>query len=1477
MDQQDLTDVMHSLRLKAFEIEDLVRKDEERKLEKWSKEVPEVKNYIAALSDARNLMRKELDRLQAEQKAKIAASLKKKAAAAKEEAAPGIPLGFNSIRSVSGPGGEPLHESELHAELERKAKALTAIDASIEAARAQLANPKKAGEREVWETNVVILQDTRRMHAEEAGAIQMELEGRERMRLEAEERARAEESGAVAAAGMAQQIAFTEGRLDALKQRLYFPPVKGYSFAQGSNGIYFGAKDFLLSEVSGNFSISAGMVPNKGKGGDDQKSARLSIRVGCPSATVKPSTESQPGKGSKGSAFLRRGTTAATGKGAVGANGESAPQPPNTVSIKDDNMSSATDCGTDFIPPPTSTPPPKIQNVQPAQSTPAGMPGKRLFSRNLDDLQPAETAGTAPSSPAAAARLGSDREATSSGCIPALPTAQSMARDAMLPKATSGKRMALGFLSKIGAKEKYTKRLARLEATAAERAVAARNPPVRPDAAIGSQQEGVQRKGLAARLLPKRGTESRLMFGSHRLGSRRHESHKSMRAPEQASLPEEAAEEEPWQEEAPAELPKYVFAGANPHSCSSKSRTLAQASSIDSDKLLFQSPFGGKHPPATSPTLNRPQVDQQLEDPPPPAHRPNILAELSDERDTNPFLAMMAEQSGAAAAAQDPVEATAEGADQAYSEGASVIFVDDSAEARDDDDDDGDERDSWRDDTLDDESVQEIELDPSMGHLIAGSFSSGADTLCVNAAPAPKPAKPVAESKGKGASTDRSSEAQDAASMSGVSSRSGMWIVVQCSGVGLFGERGSKVPSASIGELTLEIEVSLALDFEYSSATGWRSGGKPKFEIKELRRTLKDSNIPMPKTLLRLILNATLPRLIHRGLLTALPPELGQYLLESAQELHVAGEVAIVGPAISALDADVCAAPDPSATHKNAAEAKRAAQLRATAQEVRSMLGVTLEQAGLLASLFCGPEALVDPPRPCTISQLQAMYSRCANIPHAWEPLAAVWDTALRALGKFRGVPAPSFLSVMDNIANLLRKPVRARLVLTRVELAMGVDAALAAMRNYFERAARELHARGGRILPRNGAPPPSLQEQEEALAAWYTFLVTRLRVFKAKFRGAAVMLMAAADCGSLSLGVEQGHYEGPLRVRIPVRLSRAAAAEGVWSFEVPLPDPTSQKLLSRFIGGLKAALTTPPSMLRSPKKPVPIKQQIRGPSEIEGRRVSLAIRSGAAGALGTQPSTGLPSSDSAKSERMPQGQSLSSADNGKGADGQTDAPISLLDQPPAEWFGKSAGDSNGDAGQPTKLGKVLVNGLRVRVRLDEARLTELLRNATDAATSAGLLACLGDLATVSFDPHLSEEEGQEEYLLALESSEMANLRADVAAAGFVSGAAMSPGRLLRVAHALSRAILMTFSGTEEEVAQMDGQYEAVYEHLVREALDVSVCLEGSATLEGPSKDMVVRLQGGSEDTWPLSLTNDLDLATLFAEPQAPQPGSKPR
>ena len=58
-----------------------------------------------------------------------------------------------------------------------------------------------------------------------------------------------------------------------------------------------------------------------------------------------------------------------------------------------------------------------------------------------------------------------------------------------------------------------------------------------------------------------------------------------------------------------------------------------------------------------------------------------------------------------------------------------------------------------------------------------------------------------------------------------------------------------------------------------------------------------------------------------------------------------------------------------------------------------------------------------------------------------------------------------------------------------------------------------------------------------------------------------------------------------------------------------------------------------------------------------------------------------------------------------------------------------------------------------------------------------------------------AEEEGQDEYLLALESSDMANLCADVAALGFLGGVGVTPGRLLRVAHALTRVAVMTLSG----------------------------------------------------------------------------------
>ena len=73
------------------------------------------------------------------------------------------------------------------------------------------------------------------------------------------------------------------------------------------------------------------------------------------------------------------------------------------------------------------------------------------------------------------------------------------------------------------------------------------------------------------------------------------------------------------------------------------------------------------------------------------------------------------------------------------------------------------------------------------------------------------------------------------------------------------------------------------------------------------------------------------------------------------------------------------------------------------------------------------------------------------------------------------------------------------------------------------------------------------------------------------------------------------------------------------------------------------------------------------------------------------------------------------------------------------------------------------------------------------------------------------------------------------------------------------------FAGNVELLQQADTMFNAVYSHLVREALDASLCIEASAAVETESKEMVVHVRGGGEDTWPMALTNDVDLGSLLS------------
>ena len=73
------------------------------------------------------------------------------------------------------------------------------------------------------------------------------------------------------------------------------------------------------------------------------------------------------------------------------------------------------------------------------------------------------------------------------------------------------------------------------------------------------------------------------------------------------------------------------------------------------------------------------------------------------------------------------------------------------------------------------------------------------------------------------------------------------------------------------------------------SVTGWQAGAKPQWDIIHLRRAVSGASIPMPRALLKLVLSLLVPRLLQRSILSALLPELGKYLVEADQAVHVAG------------------------------------------------------------------------------------------------------------------------------------------------------------------------------------------------------------------------------------------------------------------------------------------------------------------------------------------------------------------------------------------------------------------------------------------------------------------------------------------------------------------------------------------------------------------------------------------------------------
>ena len=424
---------------------------------------------------------------------------------------------------------------------------------------------------------------------------------------------------------------------------------------------------------------------------------------------------------------------------------------------------------------------------------------------------------------------------------------------------------------------------------------------------------------------------------------------------------------------------------------------------------------------------------------------------------------------------------------------------------------------------------------------------------------------------GGGDDDDTEASAASAAGLSKIPK--GVYVMGRLSGFELVGERGTKVPNLTIGRADLRATVFARFVFEYNKQAGWRAGtrpgDRPVFHVDKLKYAIRGNNVPMPQTLIKHILRMAIPGLIQRRLLALLPKEFGEYLLNGKKGLDVVADVGVVGPALTVLDADIGF--EVRGPARSAKEARQQQALYAAAKEARNLLGLSLPQAQVLAELFNGSAALLEPKRPASISELIALQATYERFPKVYRQLCAVFDDAYQVLAQAQDNRLEfanfSFTEFMAGpVSQMRRKPARTRVVVRNMDVAVNADAVVTAIHDFTQRAIEEMIVKGPLLEP--GATLHSMKEsvadELEVLHAWHAFALRELQHFKSKFRGAAGTVLAAADCGGFSGGVENFYYEGPLRLRLPLNIQ--LDQDGAFSFEVPLPSPSGNLGIVRLL-----------------------------------------------------------------------------------------------------------------------------------------------------------------------------------------------------------------------------------------------------------------------------------------------------------------------
>ncbi|DBA85094.1 TPA: hypothetical protein ACH3X2_005818 [Trebouxia sp. C0005] len=1354
---------MDHVRQQAFRLEAVHAQHQQVKLDRWSARKPELKQYITALSQSKELLVEDIKQTEA------------RVSSAQQPivAPPATPS--RAARPGSTSPFANKSDAELATEQSRLRDALVHINGQILSTKAVFAQPRREEEKELWEAQLVILQDTYRMHQEEIDLMEVEVISRARMQRLMKERAVAEQSGIAQLARLQEQLNTNGTRTNEYKRELYFPAVKGYNFAFGGRGIYFGGKDVLVSELSGAFAITA--QTDKADRHGVFKSARISVQFGGPHLASAQ-------RGSNSQAAVANRTAAVTQSFQLRPSSatQSAAHKPPTSAAPSPAAPPAANPITDAVPASRLTadsdsnlvnshkqplPAPQISQqgvpIQPqgyrGSEQQADVSGHSTHQQQSQALQQtlnlhqndvySPLRASAPYQESAQdgqaeRRMSSSLASTSAdGLAFGMYSGAGPEAGALPPRApehqSRSKRLATKMLKKLGTKDRF--RNPHPEQPGSGPGLQSSRPAYSPDAFDDHAKKGsklAQRllgggKSVTGKLMP----EKKLVFGSHVAGRSNHTWSNGL----------DNGEFEGASTSRAAEVQQDVMEAATEAEGGPQTPRTPTTEDLEYDIVgtpRQTSDYQG------SPSL--PTIPQQ----PPPR---NLSRNSS---------------LGSQAQAQTPV-------DDEVDVGQSISY----------------------------QHGQFPRQDSASSALPAREAAAGFKGALK------KVANGIAGTEFWEGATDRGSEAGlDSVSGSG-GHRKGLFVVVRLSEVGLIGEKGTKVPNASIAEISVEVELCLTFNFEYTSVQGWHTAVKPVFEVVSLERKALGASVPLPKTVIRYILSAVLPRVLQRKLLGLLPQELGQYMLDAGQAGRLAGEITIVGPPLSSLDAELAFHPEAVARSK---DARKQAQMAAAAQEARGMLGMSLEQAQLLAELFSGKNGLLSTPLPCNIAELQAYYSRHHGDPAVWTPLCDAWDRALQMLSRANGVTPLSFRTLMEgHVAHQLLKPVRARVTLSQASISLNADAIMTAVRDFMERSARETSAKE-EASGRRTDESESLETQLQVLETFYTFAAGKLHTFKGKFKHATGSVMAQANARNYALGVEGLSYEGPLRVRLPVK--KKLDPDGSFSFEIPLPNPDRQVILKRFAGGFKQALSSPLTV-----------HQVAS---------QIAAQTAAADPASAPqpPAPDTPQSDAGSEEEV------------------------LPD-----WGHDESGKP------PLKLGKVIVDGMRVRVRLDQQRIGSLLQGISPQAmgsqfadVASGVLSMLGDMASLSFAGYHPDGGSDAHFVLNMESSDVSNLNAELTQLGFRSGEGVSPGRTLRIVQAISRAILLTTGRSPKSLKGFDSNW---HRHLTKETMDVAVCLAAESNVHRNSKSepLMVHVAGTSDDafgTKPLSVTNEIELVSMI-------------